>query len=325
MRPSFHVRPVNGPFDDPGLYVRILREGRAMLFDLGFTTSLSPRDILKVTDIFVSHAHIDHFIGFDNILRFHLRRDRPLRLYGPAGFIRHVEGRLSGYTWNLIQDYPLVLEIYEVREGSVERSVFRAENHFKREGDVVIRPFDGVVMREPPFTINAVVLDHQIPCLGFSIKEDFHINIDKARLRDKGLPVGSWLRDLKMAIRQGDEGRSFVIEGRRYRLSEVMDIVRITEGQKLSYVVDALGSEENIRKIIELVRGSDVLYIETYFLDKDSERARERHHLTARQAGMIAGMAGVRRLEPIHISPKYMDSPDEVINEAMREFSRYQG
>jgi ribonuclease Z len=324
MRPSFHVRPVNGPFDDPGLYVRILREGRALLFDLGFTTSLSPRDILKITDIFVSHAHIDHFIGFDNILRFHLRRDRPLRLYGPAGFIQRIEGRLSGYTWNLIQDYPLVLEIYEVQGQEIRGSLFRAENHFKKE-EGLIRPFDGTVMDEPPFKIKAVILDHQIPCLAFSIEEEFHINIDKARLKEKGLPVGSWLRDLKMAIRQGDEDRSFVIDGRRYSLTEVRDIVKVTKGQKLSYVVDALGSEENIKRIVELVRDSDVLYIETYFLDRDSERARERHHLTARQAGMIAGMAGVRRLEPIHISPKYMDDPDEVINEALEAFSRYQG
>ncbi len=91
MKPSFQTKLLNSPFDDPGLYARILREGRALLFDLGFTTSLSTRDILKISDIFVSHAHVDHFIGFDHVLRLHLKKESPLRLYGPEGFIDRVE------------------------------------------------------------------------------------------------------------------------------------------------------------------------------------------------------------------------------------------
>ena len=79
MKPSFHARLLNGPFDDPGLYIRIIREGRALIFDLGFTTTLSPGDILKTSDIFISHTHIDHFIGFDNILRVSLKKELPLK------------------------------------------------------------------------------------------------------------------------------------------------------------------------------------------------------------------------------------------------------
>ncbi|MBI5409265.1 MAG: hypothetical protein HZA14_07855 [Nitrospirae bacterium] len=110
MKPSFHARLLNNnPFEDPGLYVRILREGRALMFDLGFASSLSARDILKTSEIFISHTHIDHFIGFDNVLRVSLKKESPLRLFGPEGFINCVEGKLRSYTWNLIEDYPLVL------------------------------------------------------------------------------------------------------------------------------------------------------------------------------------------------------------------------
>ncbi|MBI4697620.1 MAG: MBL fold metallo-hydrolase [Nitrospirae bacterium] len=124
MKPSFHARLVNGPFDDPCLYVRLLRESRALLFDAGFTTNLSARDILKTSDIFISHAHIDHFIGFDNILRTSLKKEGPLRFYGPAGIIDRIEGKLRGYSWNLIGEYPAVVEVSEVDAGAFYLKIF---------------------------------------------------------------------------------------------------------------------------------------------------------------------------------------------------------
>jgi ribonuclease Z len=319
MKSIFHSRLTNGPFEDPGLYVRLFREGRAILIDPGFTTGLSARDIFKLSDVFVSHTHIDHFIGFDNILRLHLKKDAALNLYGPEGFTDKVEGKLKGYTWNLIDEYPLSLNVFEVTEKGIKKSAFRSVNFFRRE-DLGSEPFDGTVKKDNFFTVSAAILDHQVPCLAFSLKEDYHINIDKVKLEKMGLPVGPWLNDLKRAIRSDDKDAVFTVEGKQLSLSDVKDVVLITEGQRISYVVDALGSEENIKKIIELVKDSDLLYIETYFMDRDKERAADRYHLTAKEAGMIAREANVERMIPLHISPKYMDDPDEVIEEAMKEF-----
>jgi len=356
MKPSFHTRLLNGPFDDPGLYVRLLREGRALLFDIGFTVNLSPRDVLKTSDIFVSHTHVDHFIGFDNILRISLKKEKPLRLYGPLGFIDCMEGKLKSYTWNLIGDYPLVIEVSEVSEDIIKKAVFRAENSFKRE-NAEAEPFDGVLIKDSFFTVSTAVLDHQIPCLAFSLEEDYHINIDKAKLGEFNLPVGPWIGELKRAIRDGISEGVFTIKDKTFTplespdinsedaknknidpllmagfkappfltgftFPEIRDIADITKGQKLSYVVDALGSEENVRKVVNLVRGSDVLYMEAYFLDKDKERAKERYHLTAKEAGRIAREAGVGKLVVFHFSPKYMDAPEELVQEAENEFSR---
>lgn len=321
MKPSFHVRQFNGPFDDPGLYIRILREGRSIIFDLGFTTALSPRDILKTSDIFISHAHIDHFIGFDNLLRVSLRKESPLKLFGPEGFIDCVEGKLRSYTWNLIEDYPLIIEVKEINNVSIKKAVFKAGNSFTRE-DLGTEPFCGVLVKDSFCKVSASVLDHQIPCLAFSLEEDYHINIDKSKLGSLNLPVDPWLGELKKAIREQREDSLFTINGRSYTFQELNGIATITRGQKLSYVVDAIGSEENVGKIVELVKGSDILYIETYFLDEDKDRARERYHLTAKEAGRIAREAGVGRLEAMHFSPRYMEESEKLIREAEEEFKR---
>lgn len=326
MKPSFHMRLLNGPFGDPTLYVRLLREYRAILFDSGFTPHLSPRDILKISDIFVSHTHVDHFIGFDSILRLHLMKKGPLRLYGPLGFLNCLEGKLKGYTWNIIGDYPLIIEAVEVNEKTLTKATFKAENSFKCE-DIVSMPFDGILMQDSFFRVRAAILDHQIPCLAFSLEEDYHININKAKLNELNLPVGAWLGEFKKAIRESQrpgykssELISFDIGGRVFKLNELMEIVTITKGQKLSYVVDVVGSEKNVREIIRLARGSDVLFIEAYFLDRDRERAERRYHLTARQAGRIAKEAGVGKIIPFHFSPKYMANPQEIMKEAEEGF-----
>ncbi|MBS1111920.1 MAG: ribonuclease [Nitrospirae bacterium] len=321
MKPSFHAKLLNSPFEDPVLYVRLLREGKALLFDSGFTAGLSSRDILKITDIFVSHAHIDHFIGFDSILRLHLRREGSLKLYGPEGFINCVKGKLSSYSWNLIGDYPLVIDAYEVNNDILRKTVFRAKNFFVPEDSGAV-PFNGVLLESSFFRVKGAVFDHRIPCLAFSLDEDYHINIDKAKLKELNLPVGPWLGEFKRAIREKKTESVFIIEGKKWNYSDLEEIVNITKGQKLSYIVDMLGSEENIENAVGLAKNSDILYIETYFLDKDKERAKERFHLTAKEAGKIAREAQVKRMEACHFSPKYMDNPDELIREAEEEFNK---
>jgi len=89
MRLSFHPRLVNGPFDDPGLFIPFQFQNRAVIFDLGDINRLTPKDILKISHVFVSHTHMDHFIGFDRLLRLSLGREKNLALYGPPGFLEN--------------------------------------------------------------------------------------------------------------------------------------------------------------------------------------------------------------------------------------------
>jgi ribonuclease Z len=105
MRPLLHPTLINGRSGDPALYIETLFEQRAILFDLGDIAPLSPRKVHRLDRVFVSHAHLDHFIGFDRLLRILVGREKTVALYGPSGFIDHVHHKLQAYLWNLADRY----------------------------------------------------------------------------------------------------------------------------------------------------------------------------------------------------------------------------
>lgn len=324
MKPVFHLKLLNGLFEDPCLFVRILREKRAIQFDLGDISRLGAADIFKITDVFVTHMHIDHFIGFDTLLRVILRREIPLNVYGPPNITACVAGKLRGYTWNLIEDYPSVINVFAFDGKSVRRTIFKAGNRFRREA-AGTAPSDGVLLETPEFQVRAVKLRHGTPCLAFVIEEGVHINIDKDRLIKMGLPVGPWLTTFKKILRRGDAGdRTLEIEGKSYAIDELRAVADFTRGQKISYATDIAMTRNNVSSLIGFIRDSDIFFCEAYFLEKDRDRAEKRFHLTAKTCGSIAKEASVRKLSVINISPKYWDCPDMVIREAMEEFGAKQ-
>ncbi|MFQ5792420.1 MAG: ribonuclease Z, partial [Acidobacteriota bacterium] len=198
MTSIFRPSLVNQPFGDPSVYVDIPWERRGLLFDLGANYDLAPRKLFKVSDAFVSHAHIDHFIGFDHLLRHRLARDRPLRLFGPSGIIERVGNKLSGYSWNLVDGYAFTIEVVEIEDGRLRRVRMVAEDGFRcreLEQERSVGPLHKIVDEEL-FTVEATLLDHRIPCAAFAVSERLHVNIHRDALAREGLPVGAWLRTL---------------------------------------------------------------------------------------------------------------------------------
>src|SRR5437867_11530970 len=102
MNPSFSTYLVNPPFGDPGLYAEIRWAKRALLFDLGDNTALSPTRLLRAMDAFVSQTHIVHLIGFDLLLRIALERGKSLGVYCPSGLIAYIEQTFHAYALNLL-------------------------------------------------------------------------------------------------------------------------------------------------------------------------------------------------------------------------------
>jgi ribonuclease Z len=118
-----------------------------------------------------------------------------------------------------------------------------------------------------------------------------------------GLPSGPWLRELKRAVLGGAPDdlpfRVWWREGAAMRETHVPlgrlreQLLSVTPGQKIGYVVDTVYHAENARRIVDLIRGADVLFIEAPFLQDDVDLAARKFHLTARQAGLMAREAEV--------------------------------
>ena len=324
MTPTFHPRLANGRFGDPALFVEMLHRREALLFDLGDLSSLSARDLLRVAHVFVSHMHMDHFIGFDALLRLSVGREKQVRIVGPRGLCERVHHKLQGYDWDLTDRYEadLVFEAVEIGEAGPERSArFRFKERFDWE--------DGDVERGSPaaegdgFCVTAALLEHHGPCLGFAVTEPAHANVWKNRLGERGLAPGAWLQDLKAAVLggAGDEQRIDLPGGGSARLGELRDVVTVSPGQKIAYVTDVADTKRNREEIARLAAGADTLFIEARFSAEHAEQARERAHLTTRAAGEIGRAAGVRRLEPFHFSPRYDGEEQRMLAEVTASFS----
>jgi len=327
---SWLVQPrlVNDPFSDPGIYIDFRHGRRAILFDLGDLSPLSPRELLRVSHVFVSHMHVDHIAGFDRLFRLCLHRPSPLILIGPVGFSDQIEHRIRGFTWNLLDETSVdfCLRAMDYDGNRLARAAeFHAREAFSRRNVPVPELPDGIAWSEDDFRIESVALDHGIPSLAFALKEVMQVNVWRGVLAEMGLPPGPWLNEAKKAVRRGlpDEHPILVSENRTISLGDLKHrALRVAPGQVVAYVTDAAPHAGNRDKILKLAHKADQLFIEAVFLESDRHLAAASRHLTAWEAGDIAREAGARNVTPFHHSARYLGEPDVLRQEFFESFRR---
>jgi len=327
MRPLFEPRLINEAFGDPGLYVDFRDERRALLFDFGDVSGLPPRKLLRISDVFISHTHVDHFAGFDHWLRVVLGRKEHATLISGPGFIERVAHKLAAYTWNVVHRYevPLTLTVREVMpEGAGLQATFRSRNRFAREDGEPWVPQGDVLHLEEGFRVRGRFLDHDILCLAFALEEATHVNVWKNRLAEWGLSTGHWLRDARrafasnapddtpIAIEWHDRNGTHALTRTLGELRPAFDLV---PGRRIGYVTDIRYTEANVQALEQLLAGVDLLFIESVFMQSEADHAARKNHLTAQQAGNIARRVGAHAVVPLHFSPRYEGRGAELVAE----------
>ncbi|HEU0200073.1 MAG TPA: MBL fold metallo-hydrolase [Burkholderiaceae bacterium] len=328
MRSLFEPHPVNDAFGDPGIYVDFRDERRGLLFDLGDIGKLPPRKLMRLSHVFVTHTHMDHFSGFDHLLRVVLGRKESIALFGGPDFVAQVEHKLRAYTWNVVHRYDvdLALDVHEMStDGSGRCARFCSRTKFAREDGAAFAPAGDVLHEEDTFRVRARFVDHETPCLAYALEEKAHVKVDKDRLLALGFATGAWLRALKHAVLTGAPGAMPIEVQWRDRngdhavtrtVDELRDIVLdVVPGRRIGYVTDLRFTEANVAALEELLAGVDLLFIESVFLSEDEAHATRKNHLTARQAGTIARRVGARAVVPFHFSPRYEGRAEELVAE----------
>ena len=265
--------------------VLLRRDGDLFLFDGGEGTQVSLKRLnlkwKKINCIFVSHTHADHVTGLPGILMLSAQVDRtePLYIYGPPKIKEYIE--TSRRVLDMYINYPII-----VKEITAPCVVHTGK-------DYIVRAFP---------------LEHTKTCVGYTLEEmDRPGEFNPEVARELKVPCGPLWSKLQNGIEvENDDGVIIKPE-------QVLGKKR--SGRKFSFVTDTLFKPS----IIDEVRNSDLLICEGMFEEALKDQAKEKKHMTAKQAATIAKEAEVRRMCMIHYSPRYTDKELHVLLEDAQE------
>ena len=215
MKTTFRPRLLNGQTGDPALLLTLRWQGRALLVDCGRIGPTPASVLLPIEAVFVSHAHMDHFMGFDQLLRLFLARDTSLRFFGPEGLADCVAGQARRLHLEPDRRVPL----HDRRDGDRRARAARAGASRPAAASRASRsasraPFDGVVLADAVFRVEAAPLDHKIVSMAYAVTERTHLNVRPDALDAAGLRPGPLAERAegrgprRAARRHADRGRA---------------------------------------------------------------------------------------------------------------------
>ena len=171
---------------------------------------------------------------------------------------------------------------------------------------VEARPTEpGVVYTDERFTLSCARLEHRIDSFGWRLAEPDGRRMLPDRLRSFGID-GPDVGRLQAAGSLDVGGRTVYVD----------DVSAHRPGQSFAFVMDTRWCDA----ALDLAKGVDLLVCESTYLSADEHLATEYGHMTARQAGRLAALAGARRLVLTHFSRRYGDDVAAFAAEAGEEF-----
>ncbi|MDR2853914.1 MAG: ribonuclease Z [Prevotellaceae bacterium] len=271
----------------PAAYLLEMRD-KQFLIDCGEGAQIRMRQMNLKTNrlghIFISHLHGDHCFGLIGLISSFgmLGRTAQLHIHAPE---------------------PLETLLRPLLNFFCENAPF----------DVIFHHFDtkksAQIFEDKSVTVTTIPLKHRVPCCGFLFEEKPRLrNIKREMIDFYQIPIANIPK-----IKQGDD---FVSNS-----GEIVPNDQLTTPapppRRFAYCSDTAFAE----KIIPLVHNVDLLVHEATFAEEESARARETKHSTARQAAEIAQQANVKKLLICHLSARYHENQNRILQEANAVFA----
>lgn len=318
------VQLVNGSAGDPVLYLDYPGSDDAVLFDGGENHALSMPQLADLEAVFVSHHHVDHFIGLDRIMRANIDRDKTLHVFGPVNTIQKVYDRIRSYEYPFFPFQKIAVCVHEL-DGAVRRTATLECTKRFPPPQVTERPWAGRVCYETEhIQVEAVAVDHTVPCLAFALAEKGGFHPDPDKLAAGLLRPGNWVQEALRLLRANAPGDTALdIQGGRFTLSALAaQYFAESAGARVAYVTDTFWGDEVRPHLVKLAKGAWRLYCDSFYARKEAKSAAQYRHLMAHQSAELAKLAKVEQLVLIHFSSRYAGRYETLLDEARAVFPR---
>lgn len=258
---------------------------RVMLLDCGEGAQQQMRryrvPMSKITDIFISHLHGDHFFGLPGLLSTlsMLEVGGTIRVHAFAQGLEVLEKTLNLFC----RDRTYTLEL----------------NELSPQGETIID--------SKSLTVRSFPLYHRVPCVGFMISE-------KPKVRHIDAEACAFHQVPRYFLQRLREGEDFVRPD-----GSIIANGLLTTAPTPSYSYAYCSDTAYDPRIVSDIAGVDVLYHEATYGEQLAGKAAPRGHATACEAARTALEAGASRLYIGHYSQQ-IDDPEILAAEARTIF-----
>lgn len=318
------LRLVNGSAGDPVLYIDYPGGDNAILFDGGDNCSLTMQQLGDLEAVFITHHHVDHFIGLDRIMRANIDRDKTLHLFGPETTIQKVYDRIRSYEYPFFPFQKIVVRVTELLSGRTRTALLECTKKFP-EPEIREQVWRGRVCYEnDAVTVEAVPVEHTVPCWAYALCEKIGFHPDPAKLAGGMLRPGNWVGDVLRKIRVGEPGSTILtIQGGSFTLDSLAEnYFAESGGARVAFVTDTQWSETLRPELVKLAKGASRLYCDSFYAKKEAKGAAQYKHMMAHQAAELAKLAKVEQLVLMHFATRYAGKYEMLIDEAKEVFPR---
>lgn len=247
------------------------------LFDCGEGTQrqmlLAGVNFMRISDIFITHWHADHFAGLLGLLEtMNLEgRKEPLNIYAPEAE-KFVDILLDlGYS---TKDFDVFAK--DVWFEGIEKQI---------------------ILDNREFRVTAIPMKHSIPATAFAFEEKPRIKIDREKIKRLGLP------EKNRIYRTIKEKGLALFRGKEIKLEDISSIER---GKKVVYSGDTLVNK-NMLKIAE---DADLLIHDSTFFGGEAGEEKSYRHASFEDVLRMAKQAKAKQVILTHISRRYQDEQE---------------